>query len=229
MRIEMVGGLGVGKSTLCQALEQIGFNCIYENLHTNPFLADCFQNPEAFRFPSQMWFVLSKYHEIRKFEKPGRVNVLDQSVLNVKAYTNMLFHDDGQCRDPGALAIIRQCFDYMDFKTGRSGLLIYLKCSPQEQMRRIRSRNRAHEKDVTLDYITTLQDAIDHVVNEARAEGQAVMDIDTENVYMPDNLDYAEQLARNLAKMFNVEFESFVPQQPVLAKAEEWRKLKEAV
>jgi dephospho-CoA kinase len=32
MRIELVGGLGIGKSTLCRALEGIGFNCIYENL-----------------------------------------------------------------------------------------------------------------------------------------------------------------------------------------------------
>ena len=200
MRIELVGGLGIGKSTLCMALERIGFNCIYENLKTNPFLADCFLNPEAFRFPSQMWFVLSKYHEIVKFEKPNQINVLDQSVMNVRAYTNMLFGT----QDPDALSIINQCFSYMEKQTGQPDLLINLKCSPAEQMRRIRGRNRDHEKTVTLDYITQLQMEINMLVGAAKADGQAVLDIDTEAVYLPDNLAFAETLARNLAAMFDI-------------------------
>ena len=85
MRIELVGGLGIGKSTLCKALDKIGFNCIYENLNTNPFLADCFKDPVNFRFPSQMWFALSKFHEIKKFERMDKINVLDQAVLNIRA------------------------------------------------------------------------------------------------------------------------------------------------
>lgn len=222
MRIELVGGLGIGKSTLCKALERIGFNCIYENLKTNPFLADCFQNPDVFRFPSQMWFVLSKYHEIQKFEQPERINVLDQSVMNVKAYTNMLFRD----QDEDALTIIDQCFAYMEKQTGQPDLLINLKCSPQEQMRRIRGRNRDHEKGVTLDYITSLQTELNILINEARIDGQAILDIDTEAVYLPGNTDYAEQLAMKLAEMFDINLETFLkPQakpakeQPVLAQA----------
>lgn len=204
MRIELVGGLGIGKSTLCKALEGIGFNCIYENLKTNPFLADCFKDPAAFRFSSQMWFVLSKYHEIKKFEKPGAVNVLDQSVMNVRAYTNMLFRD----ADRDALAIIDQCFDYMEKQTGQPDLLINLKCSPQEQMRRIRGRNRDHEKSVSLEYITELQTEINILINEARVDGQAVLDIDTEAVYLPGNRDYARRLAFELADTFDMDIGS---------------------
>lgn len=211
MRIELVGGLGIGKSTLCKALGRIGFNCIYENLKTNPFLADCFRDPAAFRFPSQMWFVLSKYHEIRKFEQPDRVNVLDQAVINVKAYTNLLFK--GQ--DPQALAIIHQCFDYMEAQTGQPDLLINLKCSPQEQMNRIRGRNRDHEKAVTLDYITGLQTEMNILVNEARANGQAVLDIDTEAVYLPGNVVYAEKLAGDLEKMLGIDKGSYIKKRKV--------------
>lgn len=205
MRIELVGGLGIGKSTLCRSLQQIGFNCIYENLKTNPFLADCFINPAAFRFPSQMWFVLSKYHEILKFEQAGRINVLDQSVLNVKAYTYMLFGN----QDPDALKIIDQCFAYMEKQTGQPDLLINLKCSPQEQMRRIRGRNRDHEKNVTLDYITALQTEINRLVHKARLDEQAVLDIDTEKVYFPDNTSYAEGLSLQLADMFGISMEKY--------------------
>lgn len=201
MRIELVGGLGVGKSTLCHALERVGFNTIYENLNTNPFLADCFRDPANFRFPSQMWFALSKFHEIKKFERADQVNVLDQSVLNVRAYTNMLFRDE----DTEALAIIDSCFDYLEGKLGRPDLLINLKCSPIEQLRRIRGRDRDHEKSVELDYVAALQQEINILVNRARADGHAVMDVDAEKIYFPDNLAYAENFARQVAEMFNLD------------------------
>jgi deoxyadenosine/deoxycytidine kinase len=200
MRIEMVGGLGIGKSTLCKAMETVGFNCIYENLKTNPFLADCFVKPEDFRFPSQMWFVLSKFHEIKKFEEPGRLNVLDQAVLNVRAYTNMLFKDE----DPDALGIIDECFRYMELQTGKPDLLIHLKCSPEEQMKRIRGRNRDHEKGVTLEYITELKDQLDHLVDNAKKDGYVVWDIDTEAVYLPGNVEYAMELTMKIADLFNI-------------------------
>lgn len=206
MRIELVGGLGIGKSTLCKALEKVGFNCIYENLKTNPFLDDCFVKPQDFRFPSQMWFVLSKFHEIKKFEKPGRMNVLDQSALNVMAYTRMLFKDE----DPAAMEIINQCFGYMEKQTGKPNLLINLQCSPQEQMRRIRGRNRAHEKTVTLDYIIQLQAEVNILLDEARGNGYSVMDIDTEAVYLPDNMQYAERLAENLTEVLDMNISKFL-------------------
>ncbi|MBI2235242.1 MAG: deoxynucleoside kinase [Micavibrio aeruginosavorus] len=201
MRIELVGGLGIGKSTLCHALDKIGFNSIYENLSTNPFLADCFKDPANFRFPSQMWFALSKFHEIKKFERNDRINVLDQSVLNVRAYTNMLFRNE----DADALHIINQCFDYLEGKLGKPDLLINLKCSPQEQLRRIRGRNRDHEKSVALDYIADLQQEMNILINQAKADGYAVLDIDTEKVYFPDNVLYAEQLAQQIADMFKLD------------------------
>jgi deoxyadenosine/deoxycytidine kinase len=201
MRIELVGGLGIGKSTLCKALDKIGFNCIYENLNTNPFLADCFKDPANFRFPSQMWFALSKFHEIKKFERAEKINVLDQAVLNVRAYTNMLFRDE----DPEALDIINQCFDHLEGKLGKPDLLINLKCSPQEQLRRIRGRNRDHERSVQLDYITGLQQEMNILIHQARDDGYAVLDIDTETVFFPDNLEYAETLANQIANMFKLD------------------------
>lgn len=218
MRVELVGGLGIGKSTLCKAFDRIGFNCIYENLKTNPFLDDCFKDPENFRFPSQMWFALSKFHEIKKFEKADRVNILDQAVLNVRAYTNILFREgDG---DPEALHIIDQCFDHLEGKLGRPDLLIVLKCSPHEQLRRIKGRGRDHEKAVSLDYITTLQTEINTLVAQAKADGTPVMTIDTEEVYLPGNVTYAANLAREIADRFQIDLNGFTtPAEVALAEA----------
>lgn len=172
--------------------------------NTNPFLADCFKDPANFRFPSQMWFALSKFHEIKKFERMEKINVLDQAVLNVRAYTNMLFRDE----DPEALDIINQCFDHLEGKLGKPDLLINLKCSPQEQLRRIRGRNRDHEKGVELDYITDLQQEMNILIHQAKIDGYAVLDIDTEAVFFPDNVEYAEKLAGEIADMFKLDLSS---------------------
>ena len=197
MRVELVGGLGIGKSTLCRNLEIIGFNCIYENLKTNPFLDDCFKNPADYRFPSQMWFALTKFYEIKKFEQPELINVLDQALLNVRAYTKMLFRQE----DWEALHIFNQCFDYLEGQLGSPDLLIYLKCSPAEQIRRIRARDRDHEKGVSIGYIVDLQHEINTLMAQARSESCQILTIDTEEVYLPDNLHYAEKLARLISEL----------------------------
>ncbi len=205
MRIELVGGLGVGKSTLCNALDKIGFRCLYEVLDTNPFLADCYADPVNFRFSSQMWFVLSKFHEILKTGSDDRINVLDQSVLNVRAYTNILFRNE----DDKALRIIDDCFSYLEEKAGQPDLLINLKCSPGEQLRRIKLRNRSFELGVDLAYVTALQDEINSLLSKTRSIVKTI-DIDTEEVYLPGNFGFAEALARQIAQIAGLPEEKII-------------------
>ena len=153
-----------------------------------------------------MWFALSKFHEIKKFERMDKINVLDQAVLNIRAYTNMLFGNE----DPEALDIINQCFNHLEGKLGKPDLLINLKCSPQEQLRRIRGRNRDHERGVQLDYIAALQQEMNILIHQAREDGYAVFDIDTESVFFPDNIEYAETLAGEIADMFKLDLSAIL-------------------
>lgn len=74
MRIELIGGMGIGKTTLCNVLSEIGFHCILEDLGENPFLAKMYKDEEGFRFPSQMWFILSKYAELQAELKSNEIN-----------------------------------------------------------------------------------------------------------------------------------------------------------
>ena len=112
----------------------------------------------------------------------------------------MLFKNE----DPDALGIIDECFRYMELQTGKPDLLIHLQCSPEEQMKRIKGRNRDHEKGVTLEYITELKEQLDHLVDTARKDGYVVWDIDTESVYLPGNTKYAMELTMKIADRFNI-------------------------
>lgn len=207
MRIELVGGMGLGKTTLCKVFEQIGFNCIYEDLGDNPFLADFYKDKDGFRFPCQLWFIAAKFAELQKEMKTGYMNVMDQAVLNCRAYANMLFKHD----DPEGMAIIDQSFAYIDKQFGKPDVIINLKCAPEVQKRRIEHRNRSFEQSVELDYLYALRDQISLLINEAKADGQTVIDIDTEQVFIPGNRLFAEELAFDIASRCGLEIDQPLP------------------
>ena len=197
MRIELVGGMGIGKTTLCNVLNQIGYNCIIEEIGENPFLAKMYDDPDGFRFPSQMWFILQKYAELQAELKPNEINVIDQSVLNIKAYTNLLFKNSD---DEKAITLMNGLFDYIEDKFGVPDLQIYLKASPEIQMKRIHARNRDYELDVDIKYLTDLKNAIESLVERGRAQGQQIIEIDTDDIFLSDHHVFAAQLAQDIAK-----------------------------
>jgi deoxyguanosine kinase len=197
MRIELVGGMGIGKTTLCNVLSEIGYHCILEDLGENPFLAKMYKDEAGFRFPSQMWFILSKYAELQAELKSNEINVIDQAILNIKAYTNLLFKNNP---DKKAVALMDGLFDYIEDKFEKPDLLIYLKASPDIQMKRIHARNRDYELDVDLDYLTNLKAEIETLIHHERSQGQNVIEIDTDNIFLSEHHIFAAQLADDIAK-----------------------------
>ena len=200
MRIELVGGMGIGKTTLCNVLKEIGYNCIMEDLGENPFLSKQYEEGSGFYFPSQMWFAISKFAELQAEIKTNEINVIDQAVVNCRAYTNLLFkgHED----DYG-LTLINQVFDYINNKFGKPDLLIYLKASPEIQMKRIHARHRDYELGVDLAYLQSLKNEIDTLVAEEQSTGQNVIEIDTDNIFLSDHPIFAAQLAEDIAQRLN--------------------------
>lgn len=196
MRIELIGGMGIGKTTLCNILSEIGYHCILEDLGDNPFLAGQYADPMGYRFPSQMWFAISKFAELQGRMIPSAINVIDQAIINCRAYTNLLYKDH---RDDRALDLINQVFDYVDHKFGDPDLLIDLKATPENQMKRILSRHRDFELNVDLDYLTALRHEIDILVDAARSKGQIVIAIDTDDIFLPGNHVFAAELAEDIA------------------------------
>jgi deoxyguanosine kinase len=181
---------------LCNVLSDIGYHCILEDLGENPFLAKMYMDEEGFRFPSQMWFILSKYAELQAELKSNEINVIDQGVLNIRAYTNLLFRLN---RGEKEWSLIQGLFDYIDDKFGLPDLQIYLKASPDIQMKRIHTRNRDYELDVNLGYLTNLKNEIESLIESDRAKGMQIIEINTDDVFLSDHHVFATDLADDIA------------------------------
>jgi deoxyadenosine/deoxycytidine kinase len=191
MRVEIIGGMGIGKTTLCSALQNQGVRCIYEKLENNPYLELSYKDPEGFGFYSQMTFVMGNFFRIIRNLQQDDVTVFDYSTITDKAYATLFL--SGKGRD---LAL--QTIEFLEEKEGHADLYLNLVCSPEAQLRRIRARNRDHEAAVNIDFVRALSDNMQHYVREAEAKGLNVMTIDTENLDFRKQSSLAASLARQL-------------------------------
>lgn len=204
MRIEIIGGMGVGKTSLCGTLENLGFSCVYEALEKNPYLELSYEDPESYGFYSQLSFILGNFFTARQKQKKDEVTFFDYSTITDKAYSTLFLK--GKARD-----IALQTIEFLEQKEGRSEVFLYLTCSPAAQLERIKSRNRQHETGVDLEFIRTLDSYIRHYVQIAELEGANVITIDTEEIDLRNDRGFVTSLGVELNRMVNSPLTRFRP------------------
>lgn len=207
MRVEIIGGLGVGKTTLCAGLTRLGFRCVNENLGRNQYLDLSYQNPEAYGVYSQISFVLGNYFTFKQNTRAGEIAVFDYSIINDMAYATLFLNDSE--RD-AVLNII----DCMEQKEGRAGLYLYLTCPADIQMQRIRFRNRDHERNVTQDFVEKLDSNLRHYTAQASDAGARIITIDTHEVDLMRDMAFIESLGRDIQSISGIqpEMRDFQPE-----------------
>lgn len=191
MRVEIIGGMGVGKTTLCSTLTGMGFRCINENLGQNPYIDLAYKNPESYGLYSQLTFYLGNFFTLKQNTIPNDITIFDYSVITDRAYATLFLEN-------GERAVALQAIDCLENKEGRADLYLYLTCSPEAQIKRIRSRNRDHEKGVTVDFIATLDSHLRHYTVQAAEQGAKIITIDTEAVDLLHDTAFVTELGQKI-------------------------------
>jgi deoxyadenosine/deoxycytidine kinase len=198
MRVELVGGMACGKSTLAKELQQLGCHWVSEDLDSNPFLEPCYRDFKTFRFPSQMWFALTKYKEIGLYSDPRTVYVHDQAVINNNAYTNLMYEDDPH--DP-AHRLVTDTFVYTEETFGPPDVIVRLKCDPQVLLQRIKQRGRHHEQDIDISFLYKLDNHIEDLLEKfQRRNDTEVLYISSDLVDFENDKDFVKSLYEQLEK-----------------------------
>ena len=154
--IAIEGVIGIGKTTLARLLqERFQSSVLLEVFEENPFLADFYGDRERYAFQTQIFFLLSRYHQQHKAVPEAlRKGILisDYTFSKDELFAWLNLKDD-------ELAMYGRVHAALSEKIPKPDLIVYLKADLDVVMRRIALRDRPYERDMDPNYIRLLSEA----------------------------------------------------------------------
>jgi deoxyguanosine kinase len=200
MYIAIEGVIGVGKTTLARLLRP-AFNAqlLLEVFEENPFLANFYTDRERYAFQTQIFFLLSRYHQQRAVPK-----LLSNGGPLLSDYT---FEKDclfaGINLDGDEFDVYFQVHQALAEKIPPPNLIVYLKATTDILIQRIAHRDRPYERDMERAYIDQLNHAYDDFFGDGH-NGPPVLTIDTNTlnyIANPEDLKWVENRIRQTLKL----------------------------
>jgi len=185
MYIAIEGAIGVGKTTLARLLQPtFQATLLLEVFEENPFLSDFYTDRGRYAFQTQIFFLLSRYHQQRRVV----AEFLEGNGNLVADYT---FEKDalfaGINLDGDELDIYRGVHEALAEKVIVPDLVVYLKANTDTLMQRIEFRDRPYERNMERAYIEELNQAYDGFFADHAQRRSPVLVVDT------DSLDYVHR------------------------------------
>lgn len=198
MYIAIEGVIGVGKTTLARML-QSKFNAEVqlEVFEENPFLADFYSDRERYAFQTQMFFLLSRYHQQRR-------SVQETLDSGKNLFTDYTFAKDalfaGINLKGDELEMYYKVHQALGEKVRHPDLIVYLSADTKVLMQRIAMRDRSYERNMENEYIELLNKAYnDHFVHHYQGPPVLVIDSnDLDFVARKDDLEDIENLIKTM-------------------------------
>ena len=165
MYIAIEGVIGVGKTTLARLLQSsFDAELLLEIFEENPFLSDFYSDRERYAFQTQIFFLLSRYHQQRK----GVHDSLQKKNFLISDYTfdkDRLFAEVNL--DGDELEMYFKVQEALAEKIVPPDLVVYLQADTQVLMHRIAQRDRSYERSMDVNYIDLLNQTYETKYNHA--------------------------------------------------------------
>ncbi|MCS7010112.1 MAG: deoxynucleoside kinase [Anaerolineales bacterium] len=196
MYIAIEGVIGVGKTTLARLLQpRFKAELLLEVFEENPFLSSFYSDRERYAFQTQIFFLLSRYHQqhrtVPAILARGRPLISDYTFAKDSLFARINLKND-------ELAVYFQLHEALAEKIILPDLLVYLRASTDTLMQRIAMRDRAYERHIERTYIETLNHTYEEFFSKPY-DSTPVLTIDTDPldfVRNPEHLDYIENRIR---------------------------------
>jgi len=156
--IAVEGSIGVGKSSLVEALAQRFDSAKVMESIENPFLADFYNDRPGAAFQAQLFFLLSRYRQLTDLSQQdlfSRLVIADYVFEKDKIFAYLNLTDD-------ELLIYDKLFSLLEANVPRPDLVIYLQAGNDVLMERIRKRNRELEANLAEKYIAEVNRSYNH-------------------------------------------------------------------
>jgi deoxyguanosine kinase len=204
--IAIEGVIGVGKTTLARLLQPaFHANLLLEVFEENPFLSDFYSDRARYAFQTQIFFLLSRYHQQRR-AVPEYLHAGEALIADYTFEKDSLFAGINLCGDE--LGMYYRVHEALAEKIPPPNLVVYLRADPEVLMQRITSRDRTYERNMERAYIEQLNQAYERFFGEQRmgerSRSSPVLVIDTNELdytRKPEDLKWIENRIRQALKL----------------------------
>jgi deoxyadenosine/deoxycytidine kinase len=176
--VAIAGNIGAGKTTLTTLLgKHYNWGVHYEDVSTNPYLSDFYNDMKRWSFNLQIYFLNSRYKQILKIQNGSLPIVQDRTIFEDAYIFAPNLYEMGLMSE-------RDFTNYFDlFKTMSSqvnppDLLIYLKASIHTLVKHIHTRGREYEGNMSLDYLKRLNERYENWIENYKEGKLLVINID---------------------------------------------------
>lgn len=153
MYIVVEGPIGVGKTSLAGRLaSRYGAELNLEVVEENPFLAKFYENPEAYAFQVQAFFLLSRFKQLSALWQPG---LYRDSVVSDYLFDKDFIFASMNLKD-AEFALYEDLYTHLSPRLPTPDLVVYLRADTDELLRRIAKRGRPFEQDMQAEYLANL-------------------------------------------------------------------------
>jgi deoxyadenosine/deoxycytidine kinase len=214
MYLAIEGVIGVGKTTLARML-QPSFNAaiLLEIFEENPFLSDFYADRERYAFQTQIFFLLSRYHQQRR-------SVTDVLVKDQNLIADYTFDKDGLFASINLhgdeLEMYYRVHEALAEKIPSPDLIVYLRASTETLMQRIALRDRSYERNMEKAYIEELYRAYELYFGSPHTGGYhpsvPILVIDTDSLDFVRNQEHLKLVDERIRRAIKlVPFQSELP------------------
>jgi deoxyguanosine kinase len=201
MYIAIEGVIGVGKTTLARLLQPaFEATLLLEVFEENPFLSDFYADRERYAFQTQIFFLLSRYHQQRRA-------VGELLAENDNLFSDYTFEKDALFARINLLGdeleMYYRVHDALAEKIIKPDLILYLRASTDILMERIAYRDRPYERNMERDYIQQLNITYESFFSDPD-QASIVLPIDTDDldyVRSPEALKFVENRIRQALRL----------------------------
>ena len=201
MYVAIEGVIGVGKTTLARLLQSaFEAEILLEVFEENPFLSDFYSDRARYAFQTQIFFLLSRYHQQRR----GVTEVVATGKNLLSDYTfakDALFARINLQGDE--LEMYRRVHEALAEKIPLPDLLVYLRADTDVLMQRIALRDRTYERNMERGYIDELNHAYDEFF-VMPYDHTPVLTIDTNNINIVQNPEHLKQVENKIRETLGI-------------------------
>ncbi len=192
--VAIEGVIGAGKTTLARLLQpELGGTLVMEVFEENPFLSRFYEDRARYAFQTQIFFLLSRYHQQRSLRLMSRPLVSDYIFAKDALFASVNLSGD-------ELEMYQRVHSALAEQVETPDLLVYLRADTDRLMQRIALRDRPYERNMERDYIDSLRRAYDGFFAGYEAGPALVLDANSVD-FVANPEDRAEVITRLLAAL----------------------------